>query len=303
MDIRHLTYFIEVAKHKSFTKAADSLHITQPSISKMIRLLEEELGVCLLDRSGRQVELTDAGRAVLNQAQHILSSFHNLTSELADVMHLKQGSIIMGLPPMVGSSFFASVIGEFSHLYPRITMQLIEVGSKAVELGVEDGSLDLGVVMLPVKPNTFDMFSFIEDPLMLLVPPNHKLAGNSFVYWSELRDEAFVLFREDFALHDRIIERCIQSGFQPKIICQSSQWDFMAEMVAAGLGVALLPQRICRELDPQRVRSIPLADPQVLWHLAVIWAKDKYLSFACREWLQFASSRLGAPLNLKFAEK
>lgn len=296
MDIRHLLYFSEVARLKSFTKASQTLHITQPSISKTIRLLEEDLGVTLLDRSGRQVELTDAGKAVWKQSQSIITSFQNLNSALADVMNLQKGNLVIGLPPMVGKSFFPRAIGQFSRIYPDINIQLLEVGSKRVESGVEDGSLELGVVMLPVKENTFEFFSFVEDPLMLLVDPDNPLAAKPVVDFADLANQSFVQYREDFALHDRIWERCVQSGFEPRIICESSQWDFMVEMVSAKLGIALLPKRICRELDPKLVITIPLAEPTILWHLAIIWKRNKYLSFAAREWLKFTADLFGVAL-------
>jgi DNA-binding transcriptional LysR family regulator len=299
MDVRHLTYFIEVARHRSFTKAAQALHITQPSISKMVKILEEELDVTLFNRTAKQAELTDAGRAVLRQAQQIVNSFHNLTSELSDVINLKKGNIIIGLPPMVGVSFFPSVIGDFNHLYPQITLKLIEVGSKQVEHGVEDGSLDIGVVALPVKNELFNMFSFVKEPMRLIVHPNHPLAKQELVHFSELKHEPFVLFREDFTIRDRILERCSQNGFVPKIVCESSQWDFIAEMVAAKLGVALLPDTITKELSPTRIKALELAEPEIPWHLAIIWRKDKYLSFAAREWLKFTSNQFGVKFDLK----
>lgn len=298
MDIHHLLYFMEVARHRNFTKAAQALHISQPSISKMIKVLEEELGVPLFARTTRQIELTDAGRAVLHEAQHIINSFQNLKSELSDVMQLKTGNILFGLPPMVGASFFPKIIGKFNQQYPGITIKLIEVGSRQVEYGIEDGSLDIGVVALPVvKEDAFEMFSFVKEPLMVITPIDHHLASKSKVRLDELKDEPLAFFREDFSLHDTIIDRCNERGFYPKIICESSQWDFIAEMVASELGVALLPTTICRDLDPKRIKSIPLIDPIIYWDLAVIWKKDKYIPFAAKEWLKFTSSLFG--INFK----
>ncbi|MDD4601108.1 HTH-type transcriptional regulator GltC [bioreactor metagenome] len=297
MDIRHLEYFSEVARQRSFTKAAEVLHITQPTISKMIKTLEEELGVTLISRAAKQIELTDAGQAVFSQAQHVLSAFHNLTSELSDVMNIKRGLIRIGLPPIASSSIFPRVMGEFNKVYPEINLELIEVGSKMVERGVEDGTLDIGVVCnLPNKEGIFEMFSFIKDPLMVIVHPDNPLAKQKQVDFTELKDESFVLYRNDFSLHDHIVARCIKSGFQPKVVCGSSQRDFMTEAVAAGLGIALLPQKICQELDSSRVKAIPLIEPSVYLQLAVIWKKDKYLSFAAREWLKFTSSLLNIEL-------
>ncbi|MTV50942.1 LysR family transcriptional regulator [Heliobacillus mobilis] len=293
MDVRHLEYFVEVARHRSFTKASQVLHISQPSISKTIRILEDELGVTLFHRSAKQIELTDAGKAVLVQAQQILASFQNLTSELSDVMNIKKGNIRIGIPPNAGSSPFPRLIGEFNKAYPQITIHLVEIGSKKIEQGINEGTLDIGVVCtIPEKNQTLSMFSFVKEPLMLIVPGKHRLSTKQVVDYSELKDESFVFYREDFSLYDRIIERCHLCGFKPKIICQSSQWDFMTEMVASQLGIALLPKRICEKVDTDQVIVLPLRDPQIYWNLTVIWNKYRYLSHAARQWLLFTSSIL-----------
>ena len=294
MDIRHLTYFIEVAHHLSFTKAAQSLHITQPSISKMIKLLEEELDVILFHRSAKQIQLTDAGKALMHQAEQIVNSFQNLTSELSDVINVKRGSITIGLPPMVGAKFFSKIISDFTMNYPRITLTLLEVGSQEVQVGIEQGNLDMGIVMLPVDENIFETSSIINEPLMLIVHPDHSLAKQSLIELHQLKEEKFIFFRESFTLHNLIIKRCIQSGFTPTIVFKSSHWDFIAEMVAINFGIALLPKTICQDLDPKCIKVIPIVDPIIYWHLGVIWKKDRYLSFAAKEWLSFVCNFFNA---------
>lgn len=293
MDIRHLHYFLQVAHHKSFTRAAQSLYITQPTISKMIKSIEEELGVVLFNRSGKQVELTDAGQVIFAQAQDIVHSFQHLSVELDDLIHLKKGRITIGLPPMIGSSFFPRVLGKFREQYPDIVIQLVEDGAKKVEEHVEKGLLDIGVVLSPANEALFHSFSLVEEKLMLLVHPSHRLAEQEKVKLSELHQEFFVFFRKDFALHDRVIAECVRAGFQPQVVYESSQWDFISEMVAANLGIALLPEPICRELDRNRIRVLPLVDPVIPWHLVMIWRKDRYLSFAAREWLRFTQDLFG----------
>ncbi|BAU26328.1 DNA-binding transcriptional LysR family regulator [Aneurinibacillus soli] len=287
MDIRHLQYFLKVAQLKSFTKAAQALYITQPTISKMIKSIEEELGVVLFNRLGKQVELTDAGQVMFIQAQDIVHSFQNLSFELDDLMNIKKGNIRIGLPPMIGSSFFPKVLGKFREQYPDVTIQLVEDGAKKVEADVENGGLDIGVVLSPTNEELFHSFSLVKEKLMLLVHPSHSLANREMVCLPELAQESFVFFREDFALHDRIIAECVQAGFQPHVTYESSQWDFISEMVAANLGIAFLPEPICRELDAERIRVLPLIEPIIPWHLIMIWRKDRYLSFAAREWIRF----------------
>ncbi|WP_017811133.1 cidABC operon transcriptional activator CidR [Paenibacillus shenyangensis] len=287
MDIRHLQYFIEVARLRSFTKAAEALFITQPTISKTIRSLEEELGAPLFNRVGRSVELTDAGKVIEQQAQNIVKSFHSLSSQLDDLRNLESGHLRIGLPPMIGSRFFPQIIGRFHQIYPNVTIQLFEDGGKKVESDVVNGSLDIGVTVLPVTENVLEYFSFTEEKLNLIVPNNHPLAERSEVQMSELAEDFFIIFREDFTLHGRIIEACIRVGFHPRIIYESSQWDLISEMVGAGLGVALLPETICNQINQRNIRIIPNVEPVIPWHLGIIWHRERYLSFAAREWLRF----------------
>lgn len=287
MDILHLSYFLEVARQKSFTKASQTLRVSQPSISKVIKTLENELNVTLLERSGREIELTDAGKAIFEQAQHVVLEFQDLASELTEVFNLKRGEITIGLPPMVGSRFFPKVIGLFRQTYPLIQIKLIEVGSKQIEVGIEDGTLDIGVIALPASLDSFEIFSFVNEALQVVLYRDHPLAGNRTLTLSALKEESFVLYKEDFSLYDHILSQCQARGFRPAIACQSSQWDFIVEMVGAKLGIALLPETICKELDPQRFCSIPLTDPVIPWNLAIIRKKNRYLSFAAREWLKF----------------
>ena len=131
MDIRQLEYFVEVAKQLSFTKAATTLHISQPSLSKAIQNMEQDLGVPLFYRSSKQLELTDAGQVVLSNAHQILNAFENLHTELTDIMELKTGKLRIGIPPIVGAEFFSKLITEYKEHYPFIEIALTEVGSKA----------------------------------------------------------------------------------------------------------------------------------------------------------------------------
>lgn len=298
MDIRHLIYFIEVAQHRSFTKAANALHITQPSISKMIKLLEEELDVILFHRSAKQIELTDAGQALLNQSQQIVNSFENLTSELADVINSKKGTITIGLPPMIGARFFPEIISQFTTSYPKISLNLLEVGSQKVHIGIDDGSLDIGVVMLPVDNTLFETVPFMDEPLMLITHPDHPLTKQSIIKLSHLKNEDFIFFKESFTLHDRIINKCIENGFSPNIVFKSSHWDFIAEMVAINFGIALLPRTICMSLNPERIKMIPIAEPMIHWQLGIIWRKDRYLSYATKEWIKFVCNHFGITFKL-----
>lgn len=292
MDIRHLEYFVEVARQKSFTKAAALLHVTQPTISKTIRLLEDELDVILFTRSSRNVVVTDAGHAVLRQAEKILRSVNDLSHELHDVKSLKKGSLRIGLPPITSSTIVPRLVGEFHLAYPMISIRLLEVGSKTVIQEVENGNLDIGVICSAPPEGQFGVIPLIKDPLQVVLSPTHPLADRSAIRFMDLRNEYFVLYPQDFSLHDKIIDRCNRAGFSPNIICESSQRTVMLELAAAGLGIAFLPKHICSQLDPQRFRTLPIADETIHVELSIIWDQTGYQSFAAQEWLKFTQKAL-----------
>lgn len=288
MDILHLHYFIEVARQKSFTKASQSLHVSQPSISKVVKTLENELGVMLLERLGREVALTDVGRAVFDRAQLIVSEFHDLSAEIHDVANVKSGKIIVGLPPMVGACFFPQIIRTFKHAYPQVTLKLFEAGSKQVELDVKNGLLDLGVVAMPLSETGVESHRIVSEPLHVVLPKEHAFAQKKIISLKELKSEDFILYSDDFSLNDLIHQECHKNNFVPNIVCQSAQWDFIVKMVGAHLGVALLPETICRDLDQARFSTVALRGAPIIWTLAIIWKNNKYLSFAAREWIRLA---------------
>lgn len=299
MNIYHLEYFLEVVRQGSFSKAAKALHLTQPSISKMIKDLEDELGVTLFYRKAKHVELTDAGQAVFEQAKQVVARFRNLTAELDDVINLKKGKVRIGIPPITCATILPPVLGQFNQEYPHIQLELYEFGSKKIQQGIQEGTLDVGIVCtLPTATDILEVFPLIQDPLKVIVHREHPLATKPAVEFAALAGEAFVLYGQDFSLYDQIVGRCKLAGFSPRIICETSQREFMTQMVAARLGIALLPGKICESLDPLAIAAVPLTDPQIYLQLAIIWRKDRYLSFAARQWLKFTIARFDAPALL-----
>jgi DNA-binding transcriptional LysR family regulator len=233
MDIKHLQYFIEVSKFNSFSLAANHLFITQPTISKMIKNLESELGVALFDRSRKQLTLTDAGRIILEQAKLIDKAFNNLETELDNLTGLKKGHIRIGLPPIFDAHYFLQILGSFHEKYPGITFQLVEDGSKKIEEDVSNNLLDVGIIVLPTKNEIFNHFAFMEEDLRLILHPSHPLAKREEVHLAELANESFILFNKDFVLNDRIILSCNNAGFNPHIISESSQQSLLKKWLLA----------------------------------------------------------------------
>ncbi|MEW9501034.1 LysR substrate-binding domain-containing protein [Jeotgalibacillus marinus] len=289
MDIRQLSYFIEVAKNKSFTKASRVLHVTQPALSKMVKGLEDELDVTLIDRSARQISLTDAGEIVFVQAQKVVNGLDDLSTSLYDVMNFKKGKIKIGIPPVISTLFFPTIIAEFQKAYPAVTVMLAEDGAKKVEQKVLDGEIDLGFVLLPVNGEKFDVIPFVHQEIKLLIHKSHPLADRDVVDLIELKDDSFLLLNKEFTLNSRTIEVCIREGFTPKIAYESSQWDFIVGMVEKNLGVTLMPKLICDRVKDGPVKMISLTN-SFPWVLGIILAKNRYVPYASRAFIQLVKS-------------
>jgi DNA-binding transcriptional LysR family regulator len=294
MDVRALRTFVEVARRQGFTRASASLRVTQPAISKMVRALEEELGTPLLVRERRRVILTDAGRIVLERAQGILDALRVLEEDVVELSALRRGRLRIGMPPIVGVAFFPPLLGEFHTAHPGIVLELREEGSHHIESLVRERELDVGAVVLPTDERAFATMPFVHDELRVVLHPSHPLARRQALSLRELAGTPFVLYRPEFALHGHILEACRRAGFAPHVASESSHWDFIVAMVAANIGVALLPHTICRQLDRRQVRTVPLARPVIPWDVALVWLKDRHLPPATRAFLDLAQRRLGS---------
>lgn len=288
-----MVYFVEVARQESFTKASENLYVSQSTISKLIKNLENELGVVLFHRAPKKVLLTDAGFLLFEKAKLILDTLDSIHTELYNLAGTPSGQLKIGIPPMV-QTLFPKAIAEFKSLYPQITIELMEVGSRKVEQGINEGSLDVGIVVLPtISKADLEIVPFLKDALMLIVHPNHPLSSQSIIDMNDLRNESFVLYREDFALHDHILDKCHELGFMPKVVCETAQWDFMVDIVASKLAIAFLPETVCAKLDLASITCLPLKNDIKPWHLAIAWKNSTYLSYAARAWLEYTFKMFG----------
>ncbi|GAB3629453.1 LysR family transcriptional regulator [Pandoraea terrae] len=296
MELRALRGFVEVVRQQSFTAAAEALFVTQPTVSKMVKALEEELGTPLLLREergmGRRLQLTDAGRVVFERGQDLLAAQARLKQELADLATVARGELLIGIPPL-GGDLFIPVIGAFHQRYPDIEMKLFETGSRAIEQALLAGDVELGAVLLPVDPAVLDVLPVCHYQLRLIAARGSRWEGRPAVSLGELRDESFVFYGEGFALSEIVMAACRRAGFTPNIAGRSSQWDFIASMVDNGVGVALLPEPFCARLSPARFAIADIREPEIPWDLAMAWRRDSYLSHAARAWLALARDILG----------
>lgn len=291
MEVKHLAYFAEVTRTGSFTRAAENLYITQPALSRIVKSLEEELGVELFIRARKKLILTKAGKIVYDHALKLQDQFTELKEELDAYVTQREGHIRIGLPTVADVVFFSELISSFHKDHPDVVFQLEEDGSKAIEEKVMEAKLDFGVVVLPEEHALIDYFTIVEEYLCLVVPATHHLAPRSSVQLSELQHEKFIMFTHDFTLRDILVNALKDAGMEPKIVSETSQLDFIEEMIAANMGITLLPESVAGQLTSD-VISISIEQPRVAWNLAFIWKKDAHLSQIARAFIQFTHEKL-----------
>ena len=291
MELRALRYFVEVVRQQSFTVAAEQMFVTQPTISKMVKSLEDEIGSPLLLRDGRQMVLTDAGRIVYQRGQDVLAAQAQLQAELNDLGTLGSGELTIGIPPM-GGSLFTPAIAAFRQRHPKIDLKLFEQGSRAIETALIHGELELGGVLLPVDPDMIEVLLITRQVLWLVARHGSRWDALREVPLADLAGEQFVFYGESLALNDVVLNACREAGFAPAIVGRSGHWDFMAALVQAGVGIALLPAPYCRRLDAQQFTCRPVVAPQIPWEMAIGWRRNGYLSHAARAWLDVARETL-----------
>ncbi|HLQ95643.1 MAG TPA: LysR substrate-binding domain-containing protein [Pseudogracilibacillus sp.] len=286
MDIQQLRYFVAVARHKNFTKASRALHVSQPSISKRLKQLEDELNATLLDRSERKVELTDVGHSVHTHALQLLQIVEDIYQSADSLADTARGSIQLGVMPTIGVLLFPKVLADFRKSHPQIELFMVESAGKQLEKQVADGEIDLGVTVLPVQQDNLYYLPLLNEQLVVVSHPEHWLKEATTIPLAKLAKEKFVFFTEEYILHDVVMKHCLQQGFEPTIVYESALWDIVLEMVAAEFGISIVPKSVAERMD-NRISVTSLASPAIDWQLALIYHKHKHLSYAVQAFITY----------------
>lgn len=293
MNLRMLRTFVEVVRQGGFSQAAPVVCLTQSTVSKAVKTLEDDLGLPLLNRLGQGIELTAAGEILYRRALVLLAEQSDLLAELEALRGLKQGRLRIGLPPVGSGALFAALFATFRQHYPELDVELIEQGGQRLAESLAAGEVDLAAILMPV-PEEFDYQEVRTEPLMVVLPARHPLAGRQRLDIRALATEPFILFEAGFALNAKILAACALAGVVPRVVARSAQIDFIADLVEAGLGLAFLPRVVARQHLRQGLVMVPLDAPNTEWRLALAWRRNAHLSPAALAWLDLAKERFAS---------
>ncbi|MFG2334833.1 LysR family transcriptional regulator [Streptomyces sp. NPDC048604] len=279
MQLQQLQYFVAVAETRHFTRAAERVHVSQPSLSQQIRALEKELGAELFSRARGNIALTDAGEALLPLARRILADTDTARHEVQELVQLRRGRVRLGATPSLCTGLLPDVLRAFHDRHPGIRLLIEEGGSHDLVRQLARGALDLALVVLPLptaSPALTTVELFREDLVAVSATPEPGP-----VRIADLRDRPMVMFRHGYDLRELIVAACRAEGFEPSYTVEGGEMDAVLGFVRAGLGTAVVPRMVA---DAARdLRVAPLAPPGLRRTIALAHRSDVAPPRAARE--------------------
>ena len=288
MDIQHIKYFLEIARCKSFSKAAGNLYVTQPILSRCIKNLEKELGVSLINRSTKSFVLTDAGEVLYAYGGKLVESHQDIYRHVQDIKNSKVGELHISSPGVLMDMYFPRLMTEYRKQYPGIRISISERGSRSTEKDILDGNADIGLVMLPLEnPQNFNVFPIISDEVCVLVRKEHTFAKEKSIHIKQLQDVDIITYNQSNTLYHTLLRLCQEQGFLPNITYQSMMPNFILDVISYSDCVGVLPGPMLRQFQTEKLISIPIR-PQFPWDIAMITKKERYMSIAASSFLELS---------------
>ncbi|WP_372791432.1 LysR substrate-binding domain-containing protein [Paraconexibacter sp.] len=276
IELRHLRSFIAVAEERHFRRAAERLHMSQPPLSQQIKALEEALGVTLLDRDRRGVRITDAGAVFLDRARAVLAAMDGAADAARRAQAGELGRLSIGF---VGSSMYGRVpeiLRRFRATHPEVHLSLRELNTAAQVDALVHGDIDVGFLRPPVSADGVEIESLLEEPVVVVMPEDHRLVGMPSLTLMHLRRERFVLLSRAAApgQHDAISRALAAEGAAPLVVQEAEEMQTIIGLVASGMGVSLVPASV-RALDRHDVVYRDIVGPAPSIELAYAYRQGE----------------------------
>ncbi|MGW1318674.1 LysR family transcriptional regulator [Streptomyces sp. NPDC002426] len=285
MHFQQLAYFVAVAEARHFTRAAEEVHVSQPSLSQQIKALENELGAELFSRARGNIALTDAGEALLPLARRILADADTARHEVQELVQLRRGRIRLGATPSVCTGLLPEVLRAFHGAHPGIQLLIEEGGSHDLVRQLARGALDLALLVLPLPAASpaLTTVELLHEDLVVVSSESRPAPGRKgSVHIADLENEPLVMFRHGYDLRELTVAACRAEGFEPSFTVEGGEMDAVLGFVRAGLGIAVVPRMVAVRAG-QSLRTTPLASPGLRRTIALAHRSDVEPPRAARE--------------------
>lgn len=291
MELRQLRYFVAVAEREHISEAAESLHVAQSAVSRQISNLETELGTELFERIGRNVKLTPIGKVFLEHALIALEAIDFAAKQVEEYLDPEQGTIKIGFPTSLASFLLPTVISAFKKEHPNISFHLRQGSYRYLINAVKNRELNLVFLgPVPKKDEIIDTKILFTEKISALLPATHPLATKKEIQLADLRNEPFVLFPDGFILNKVVVDACKSVGYTPIVSSEGEDMDALKGLVAAGMGVTLLPESAFYDSTPRRTVRLPLSEPSFTRNVGVVFPHNRELAPSEKIFLEFVST-------------
>ena len=279
MNLRDLRYLIALAELRHFGKAAEACFVSQPTLSTQIRKLEEELGVVLVERAPRKLMLTAAGQDVVLRARRIVAEVEQMKESARRSRDPEAGSLRLGVFPTLGPYLLPHVVPQLRERFPQLELLLIEEKSDVLLARLREGKLDATLLALPLHDDQLHAEWLFDEPFVLAAPRQHALASRTSLAMAELADETLLLLEDGHCLREQALDVCRLTGAQERTGFRATSLETLRQMVAAGVGVTLLPALSVHApiVQPANIRLVPFTDPAPSRQIALVWRKSSAL--------------------------
>ncbi|NJI53776.1 LysR family transcriptional regulator [Bacillus subtilis] len=288
MEWEQLEYFQTLARMQHVTKAAKSLSITQPALSRSIARLENHLGVPLFDRQGRSISLNQYGHIFLRRVQAMMKEYTEGKEEIQALLKPDHGVVSLGFLHTLGTTLVPDLIGSFQQEYPNIAFQLKQNHSYWLLERLKSGDLDL-CLLASIKPeDPIQWIKLWSEELFVFVPNDHPLASRESITLNEIAGERFILLKKGYALRMTVDQLFEKADIQPNIMFEGEEAATAAGFVAAGLGISILPD--LKGLDQSKITKIRVSWPECQRVIGIAWIKGRFLSPVAETFKQYVIS-------------
>jgi LysR family transcriptional activator of glutamate synthase operon len=296
MELRQLRYLVALAEERHFTRAAAREHIAQPALSQQIRRLEDEVGVPLVDRTTRQVAVTQAGRLLVARARRILAELDAADAELKRLRGLEGGRVSVGTMHTMGPVDVSLVLADFHDRHPAVELTVREQSSEELAEMLRDDVVDLAFLSVTerIESHGLGLQQLLSEELVVLLPCEHRLAKRRRVRMAELEHEEFISFRPGARLRELLEGAGDQAGFVPRITLESNESERIRRLVALGMGVAILPRSDAVTRGGE-IAVAALTEPSLSRDITLAWRLGRRHPPAVTEFLELARATFGGP--------
>ena len=285
MEIRDLRYFAEIARQKSYTKAAKKLFVSQPTLSKAMKALEHRLGFELFEHGGRGLFLTRNGEILLDQARDLLDHYDQIMIMMDDLRDRNTNTITVCSTPVVSVLFLSRIILEFQKLHPEISLDVQERGFVEGCNAVAEGRSQIAIESNESITGDLTHELIYRDEMLAVFPKSNPLSGREYVTFEDIRDQQFFLYSNNYYTHNLIVEQCRKAGYTPHICITHADSEFLLNVLDSPKDMAILPAPYLKEHKSDRYTFVPFR-PYLKWELALVFKKDRQLPPSTQEFVK-----------------